>query len=40
MEGDVEAGVFYKDSRELNFAWTAEVEDLDLAMIFRGERKN
>ena len=40
MDGDVEAGVFYKDSRELNFAWTTEAENLDLAMIFRSERKN
>ena len=40
MDGDLEAGVFYKDSKELNFAWTTEVEGLDLAMIFRSERRN
>jgi hypothetical protein len=38
MDGDEEAGVYYRNSQELNFAWFVEIGNSDLTLTFRSER--
>ena len=40
MDGEEVAGVYYKASQELNFAFFVEIGSRDLTLTFRGEKMN
>lgn len=40
MDGEEEAGVYYKAAEELNFAFFVEIENQDLTLTFKGQKVN